>query len=79
MLVRVLYAAVMLSLLGSFPRKAADRAVDAARRSEHGAEALAPATSPAWAPRPLPERYCVNEGALDIGRAADFAVPRIDR
>lgn len=80
MLARVLYAAVMLSLLGSLPRTGADRARIGSRRSERApTEAPASATTPSWTPRPLPEHYCSAEEPADIGRAPDFAVPRIDR
>lgn len=80
MLARVLYAAVMLSLLGSLPRAGADRARNGPRRNERApSEASATATAPSWAPRRLPERYCVAEDPADIGRPPDFAVPRIDR
>ena len=74
MLVRFLYAAVLLTVLGAFPRNAAVR--------PHGGRAPAPAASaesPAWEPRPTPERYCAAEGALEFGGEADFAIPRIDR
>ncbi|HEY6006562.1 MAG TPA: hypothetical protein VIV57_27025 [Anaeromyxobacter sp.] len=76
MLVRLLYAALFLTLLGAFPRSATVRA--AGGRSE----ASAAVTGPTWAPRPMPERYCAAEDRLDIGDigpAPDFAIPRIDR
>jgi hypothetical protein len=73
MLVRLLYAAVLLSVLGAFPRTASVRA--------HGGRApsAAAAETPAWAPRPLPERYCSAGSDVDIEGDPDFAVPRIHR
>jgi hypothetical protein len=73
MLVRLLYAATLLGVLGAFPRTAAVRA-PAGRAAQ-----AAVMESPSWAPRPSPERYCAAGGEADIERAPDFAVPRIDR
>jgi hypothetical protein len=79
MIPRILYAAVALLVLGAFPRGGTDRAPGgAARRS---AEVVAPAlTAPGRA-----DRWCArgaDQGGgrgVDIGRAADFAIPRIER
>jgi hypothetical protein len=72
MLVRLLYAAVLLSVLGAFPR--------ASVRARGGrAPVAAAAETPAWAPRPLPDRYCAAGSDVDIEGDPDFAVPRIHR
>lgn len=46
MLARILYAAVLLALLGAFPRAATVRV------HEEGSRAPGPAFRPAWTPRP---------------------------
>jgi hypothetical protein len=73
MLVRLLYAAVFLSVLGAFPRTAYFRAPGGR------APSAAASVSPAWAPRPLPDRYCAAGSEGDIEGDPDFAVPRIHR
>ena len=74
MLARILYAAVMLCLLGSLPRAAAYRAMEG---KSHPA---VPASGPPWAPRNAPARRSAGGGSDGIDRnPPDFAIPRIDR
>jgi hypothetical protein len=74
MLVRIVYAALLVTALGAFPRTTVHRT---ARRAQ--AQTGAGAEAPTWAPRSAPERYCAAGDEPDVDRGPDFAIPRIDR
>jgi len=74
MLVRILYAAVAISVLGALPRAVGDRS--------SGARGAATERSfqDAWLPREAPAgRRAAGGGRAIECNPADFANPRIDR
>jgi hypothetical protein len=74
LLARILYAAVLLSVLGAFPRQAGERGQ---ATPEPQAE---PSVRATWTPRPDPREPAGAAGRHGIARnPADFAIPRIQR
>lgn len=75
LIARVLYAAVLLSVMSAFPRPAADRHAEAPRAT--GSE---PSVPPRWMPRAEAEEPAGTADRPGIARnPADFAIPRIRR
>ncbi len=74
LIARVLYAAVLLSVLGAFPRQAGERGPGTPRTE---AERSVRST---WMPREAPRSEAGASGRHGIARnPADFAIPRIQR